>query len=90
MILMPLMLRSLVKLATALVCEPTSTLTTILYYGNLLPRNLNLDRLVRREFLHQENHFFHFLTTMLRLLIIPHALWISSRGDILFFQRNIA
>nr|KYP54207.1 hypothetical protein KK1_000382 [Cajanus cajan] len=66
-ILMPLMLRSLVKLATALVCEPTATVTTILYYGNLLPRNLvNLERLVRREFLHPENHFFHFLITMLR------------------------
>ncbi|KAK7389545.1 hypothetical protein VNO78_24685 [Psophocarpus tetragonolobus] len=66
LILMPIMLRSLVKLATALVCEPTSTLTTILYYGDLLPRTLNLDRLVRPEFLHQENHFFHFLTSVLR------------------------
>ncbi|AES86656.1 hypothetical protein MtrunA17_Chr4g0004511 [Medicago truncatula] len=66
MILMPLMFGSLMKLAKALVCEPTTTLTTILYYGNLLPRNLNLERLVRREFLHQENYFFHFLITMLR------------------------
>ncbi|CAL5210703.1 unnamed protein product [Lathyrus oleraceus] len=66
MILMPLMLTSLMKLAKALVCQPTSTLTTILYYGNLLPRNLNLDRLVRREFLQQENYFFHFLIAMLR------------------------
>ncbi|KAL2338085.1 hypothetical protein Fmac_012531 [Flemingia macrophylla] len=64
------MLRSLVKLATAMVCEPTATVTTILYYGNLLPRNLvNLERLVRREFLHQENHFFHFLITMLSHII---------------------
>ncbi|QCE02059.1 hypothetical protein DEO72_LG8g70 [Vigna unguiculata] len=69
MIVMPLMLCpwwSLVKLGTALVCEPSSTLTTILYHAELLPRNLNLDRLVRREFLHRENHFFHFLTTVLR------------------------
>ncbi|ESW07682.1 hypothetical protein PHAVU_010G150100 [Phaseolus vulgaris] len=65
MILMPEMLCSLVKLGTALVCEPTSTLTTILYHANLIPRNLNLDRLVRREFLHPQNHFFHFLTTVL-------------------------
>ncbi|WJX48886.1 hypothetical protein P8452_35390 [Trifolium repens] len=66
MILMPLMLGSLVKLTKALVCEPTTTLTTILYYGNHLPRNLNLERLVRSEFLHQENYLFHFLITMLR------------------------
>ncbi|KAL1292877.1 hypothetical protein HN51_053433 [Arachis hypogaea] len=68
MILMARMMRSLVKLARSLMCEPTSTLTTILYYGNLLPRNLNnnLNRLVRPEFLHQENHFFHFLIAILR------------------------
>ncbi|MED6187001.1 hypothetical protein PIB30_072218 [Stylosanthes scabra] len=68
MILMPRMLRSLMKLTKSLMCEPTSTLTTILYYGNLLPRNLNnnLNRLVRPEFLHRENHFFHFLITILR------------------------
>ncbi|KAK7294186.1 hypothetical protein RJT34_17071 [Clitoria ternatea] len=65
-IVMPLMFRSVVNLGTSLVCEPTATLTTILYYGNLLPRDLNLERLVRREFIHQENHFFHFLITMLR------------------------
>ncbi|RYR40798.1 hypothetical protein Ahy_A09g046548 [Arachis hypogaea] len=57
----------IMKIARSLMCEPTSTITTILYYGNLLPRNLNnLNRLVRPEFLHQENHFFHFLITILR------------------------
>ncbi|KAK7255356.1 hypothetical protein RIF29_28765 [Crotalaria pallida] len=77
LILMPQMLHSMVKLTTSLVCEPTSTLITILYYGNLLPRNLNLERFVRRDFLNQENYFFHFLTTMMRILINPHELWIS-------------
>ncbi|KAK7349177.1 hypothetical protein VNO77_06335 [Canavalia gladiata] len=66
MILMRLMMRSLLNLTKGLVCEPAATLTTILYYGNLLPRDLNLERFVRREYLHQENHFFHFLITMLR------------------------
>ncbi|BAT98520.1 hypothetical protein VIGAN_09218000 [Vigna angularis var. angularis] len=71
MILMSLKLCSLwslVKLGTALLRQPTPTLTTILHSANLLPRNLNLDRFVRREFLHRENHFFHFLTTVLRFV----------------------
>ncbi|CAJ2657318.1 unnamed protein product [Trifolium pratense] len=63
---MPLMSSSVVKLAKELVFEPITTLTNILYYGNHLPRNLNLERLVSSEFLHQQNYFFHFLTTMLR------------------------
>ncbi|CAL0325997.1 unnamed protein product [Lupinus luteus] len=65
-ILMPQMLHSLVKLATSLFSEPTSTVITILYHGDLLPRNRNLGRFVRRDFLHPENQFFHFLITMMR------------------------
>ncbi|CAK7356681.1 unnamed protein product [Dovyalis caffra] len=64
--LMPLMVRSLVRLLSALVSQPTASVTTLLYYSNLLPRNLNLERLVRRELLDGENHLFHFLINFLR------------------------
>ncbi|KAF9690016.1 hypothetical protein SADUNF_Sadunf01G0152100 [Salix dunnii] len=66
MSLLPLMFRSLVRLIGAMMSEPTASVTTLLYYSNLLPRNLNLERLVRREFLDEENHMFHFLISFLR------------------------
>ncbi|XWS11910.1 hypothetical protein CRYUN_Cryun37aG0045700 [Craigia yunnanensis] len=66
MSLMPLMVRSLARLVTALVAQPAASVTTLLYYSNLLPRNLNLERLVRRELLHRENYLFHFLINLLR------------------------
>ncbi|KAE9616155.1 hypothetical protein Lalb_Chr04g0262731 [Lupinus albus] len=66
MILMPQMLHSMVRLATSLVYEPTSTLVTILYYGDLLPRNLDLGRFVQHDFHSRENYFFHFLTNIIR------------------------
>ncbi|XWS19008.1 hypothetical protein CRYUN_Cryun32bG0093700 [Craigia yunnanensis] len=63
---MPLMVRSLARLVTALAAQPTASVTTLLYYSNLLPRNLNLERLVRRELLDRENYLFHFLINFLR------------------------
>ncbi|KAG5229067.1 regulator of Vps4 activity in the MVB pathway protein [Salix suchowensis] len=66
MSLLPLMFRSLLRLISSLVSQPTASVATLLYYSNLLPRNLNLDRLVRREFLDEENHLFHFLISLLR------------------------
>uniref|UniRef100_A0A6N2KX30 Uncharacterized protein n=1 Tax=Salix viminalis TaxID=40686 RepID=A0A6N2KX30_SALVM len=66
MSLLPLMFRSLLRLISSLVSQPTASVATLLYHSNLLPRNLNLDRLVRREFLDEENHLFHFLISLLR------------------------
>ncbi|XVF26738.1 hypothetical protein REPUB_Repub14bG0044300 [Reevesia pubescens] len=63
---MPLMVRSLARLVTALVAQPAASVTTLLYYSDLLPRNLDLERLVRRELLHRENYLFHFLINFLR------------------------
>ncbi|KAI5602578.1 hypothetical protein POPTR_001G181701v4 [Populus trichocarpa] len=68
MSLLPLMFRSLVRLISALMSQPTASVTTLLYYSNLLPRNLNLERMVRRELLDEENHLFHFLISFLRCL----------------------
>ncbi|KAM3699807.1 hypothetical protein ACB098_05G052500 [Castanea mollissima] len=64
--IMPLMFRSIVRLLTSLVSQPAASVTTILYHSGLLPRNLNLERLVRTEFLDRENYMFHFLINMMR------------------------
>ncbi|KAM7480444.1 hypothetical protein LguiA_028657 [Lonicera macranthoides] len=66
--LMPLMFGSLARLLSALVIQPAATISTILYYSDLLPRNLviNLDRLVRHEFLDPQNYFFNFLVNVMR------------------------
>ncbi|KAG5248690.1 hypothetical protein OIU76_004620 [Salix suchowensis] len=64
----PLMFWSLVRLIGALMSQPTASVTTLLYYSHLLPRNLNLERLVRRELLDGENHLFLFLINFLRCL----------------------
>ncbi|GAB4850188.1 hypothetical protein Ancab_029482 [Ancistrocladus abbreviatus] len=66
MSIMPLMFRSLLRLISSIVYDPTAALTTLLYYSDLLPRNLNLERLVRRDLLDQENYLFHFLINVLR------------------------
>ncbi|KAK6912084.1 hypothetical protein RJ641_024177 [Dillenia turbinata] len=59
--LLPLMFRSLVRQLTSLADQPAATVTTILYYSDLLPRNLNLERLIRTDLLQRENYLFHFL-----------------------------
>ncbi|KAJ4851310.1 hypothetical protein Tsubulata_046420 [Turnera subulata] len=61
---MPLMLRPTLRLLKALVSQPTASLTTLLYYSNLLPRNLNIERFVRSELL-RENYLFHILIGVL-------------------------
>ncbi|KAG6665282.1 hypothetical protein I3843_02G128600 [Carya illinoinensis] len=66
MTFLPFLVRSLVRLLTALVAQPAASVTTLLYYSDLLPRNLNLERLVRTEFLDRENYLFHFLINILR------------------------
>ncbi|KAL8168305.1 hypothetical protein V2J09_009804 [Rumex salicifolius] len=66
--MVPLMFRSLVRLISSLVRNPTSALTTLLYYSDLLPRNLNLERLVQRDLLDDENYLFHFLINAAKIL----------------------
>ncbi|KAL6974390.1 hypothetical protein U1Q18_028571 [Sarracenia purpurea var. burkii] len=61
-----LMFRSLVRLVVAMVGEPAVSVTTLLYYSDLLPQNIVLERMVRHELLDRENYFFHFLINFLR------------------------
>lgn len=64
--LTPLMFRSLVRLLTSLIGEPVASVSTLLYYSDLLPQTIVLERLVRHEFLQEENYLFHFLINFLR------------------------
>ncbi|KAG9450200.1 hypothetical protein H6P81_010165 [Aristolochia fimbriata] len=66
MSLVPILLRSLVRLVWSLMQRPAASVTTILYYSDLLPRDTNLERLVRTELLHHQNHLFRFVINMLR------------------------
>ncbi|KAF3794311.1 hypothetical protein EJ110_NYTH01238 [Nymphaea thermarum] len=49
MALLSLMVRSLCRLMVSLIGRPVASFTTILYYSDLLPRNVNLERLERRS-----------------------------------------
>ncbi|KAI6690029.1 hypothetical protein NL676_026857 [Syzygium grande] len=64
--LRPLMTGSLVRLVTGLVAQPATTVTTLLYYSDLLPRHLRFDRLVSPELLHPHHFLFHFIINVLR------------------------
>ncbi|KAI9110345.1 hypothetical protein K1719_018787 [Acacia pycnantha] len=67
MVITPIIVWPLVSLVRALMSEPIGSLTTMLYSGNLLPRNLNnLDRFVRPELLHPHNYFFHLIVSFLK------------------------
>ncbi|KAL9443552.1 hypothetical protein AB3S75_016838 [Citrus x aurantiifolia] len=66
MSLTPLMFRSVVRLVTSIVDEPAVSVTTILYYSELLPHNIFLERMVRRQLLDRGNYLFHFLINFLR------------------------
>ncbi|OUZ99934.1 hypothetical protein BVC80_9069g44 [Macleaya cordata] len=65
---MPVMLRSMVRLVCLLVNQPATSVTTILYYSERLPRNMNLERMVRNDLLDRDNHLLHFLISLLRCL----------------------
>ncbi|CAK8534048.1 unnamed protein product [Lathyrus sativus] len=65
MSLTTLMFRSIVRFLTSLIGEPSTSIPTILYYSGLLPHNVVLLRMVRREMLHQENYLFHFLISLM-------------------------
>ncbi|KAM5579012.1 hypothetical protein ABKV19_009014 [Rosa sericea] len=69
MLLRRVMLGSMASVVTALVARPAATITTLLYYSDVLPRNFDsrrLERLVRRDYLVRDNYFFHFLVNFLR------------------------
>ncbi|KAL3532439.1 hypothetical protein ACH5RR_005960 [Cinchona calisaya] len=68
MFLAPMMLRSLAGLVKILVVEPAASITSLLYFGDLLPRNTTLERLVRHELLDQDNFLFNLLINFLRCL----------------------
>ncbi|KAI4324729.1 hypothetical protein MLD38_030187 [Melastoma candidum] len=61
-----LIMRSAVRLVLSLAERPASTVTTLLYYSDLLPRHLNLERLVLQELLDRENYLFRFIAGILR------------------------
>ncbi|KAK2985295.1 hypothetical protein RJ640_024291 [Escallonia rubra] len=67
--LTPLMVRSLVRFVISLVGDPAASVTTILYYSDLLPQNYLLMRHVRPELLGQENYLFNFLINLLSSII---------------------
>ncbi|KAM1361060.1 hypothetical protein ACFX2H_026075 [Malus domestica] len=60
------MFRPLLRLLTSLATDPAASVSTLLYYSELLPQNIILERLVRHELLDRENYLFHFLTNFLR------------------------
>ncbi|WCJ40737.1 hypothetical protein M5689_021645 [Euphorbia peplus] len=68
MSLMAMMLRPSMRMVIMLVSQPIASLTTLLYYSNLLPRNLNLNRYIRREYVDEDNLLFNFLVIFLRCL----------------------
>uniref|UniRef100_A0A2P2ISI4 Secreted protein n=1 Tax=Rhizophora mucronata TaxID=61149 RepID=A0A2P2ISI4_RHIMU len=69
-----MMFRSLMRLAALLIREPASSVTTILYHSELLPQDVALERLVRRDLLDEENYLFHFLVNFLRCFWSPTLL----------------
>lgn len=60
------MMASLVRLVTGLVAQPATTVATLLYYSDLLPRHLHVERLVSHELLHPQHFLFHLLINVLR------------------------
>ncbi|KAL4653876.1 hypothetical protein ACB092_01G337600 [Castanea dentata] len=57
---------SLLRLLTSLIGDPAASVSTLLFYSDLLPQNIVLERLVQHDLLHQENYLFHFLINFLR------------------------
>ncbi|WJX25849.1 hypothetical protein P8452_18624 [Trifolium repens] len=69
MSLATLMFRSMLRLLTSLIGEPTTSIPTLLYYSGLLPHNVALLRMVRHELLDQDNYLFHFLISLMSCLL---------------------
>ncbi|CAJ2636845.1 unnamed protein product [Trifolium pratense] len=69
MSLTTLMFRSVLRLLTSLIGEPTTSISTLLYYSGLLPHNVTLVRMVRHEMLDQDNYFLHFIISLMSCLL---------------------
>ncbi|KAK9130884.1 hypothetical protein Sjap_011371 [Stephania japonica] len=68
--MLPLLFRALARFTTMLLCSPATSVATILYYSNVLPRDARLEQLVLHGFLHDgdQNHFFYFIISLLRCI----------------------
>ncbi|XP_022842084.1 uncharacterized protein LOC111365795 [Olea europaea var. sylvestris] len=62
---------SLVKTIGALVSQPVATVGTLLYYGDVLPRDLYVRRMEIRRELHDQpgNFLFHFLSCFFKCFL---------------------
>ncbi|CAH1417531.1 unnamed protein product [Lactuca virosa] len=67
--LRPLLFGSLSRQVTAMAVHPAATITTILHYSRLLPRDLAVDlerhRFIRHELIDQHDFLFNFIVTIL-------------------------
>lgn len=63
---MTMMIRSVASTMGTFIRRPAATVTTLLYYSNQLPRNLNLERLVSHHLLSSDNYLFYFIINFMR------------------------
>ncbi|CAK9329367.1 unnamed protein product [Citrullus colocynthis] len=66
MTLTPFLFRSLVRLLLSLIVQPAASVSTLLFYSDILPQHMVSERLVRHELLDRENYLFHFLVSFLK------------------------
>ncbi|KAK9715325.1 hypothetical protein RND81_06G157200 [Saponaria officinalis] len=62
----PMIMRQFIRLMRSIVEQPIAMITTLLYYSNQLPQNAAMERLVRHDFLHQQNYFFIIIVNLLK------------------------
>ncbi|KAF5793259.1 hypothetical protein HanXRQr2_Chr09g0415441 [Helianthus annuus] len=64
-----LLLGSVARQVNAMAIHPAATVTTILHYSSLLPRDLTVDlerrRLIRHELLNRHNFLFRIIVSIL-------------------------
>lgn len=64
--LTPTLFRSLVRLLLSLIVQPAASVSTLLFYSDILPQHMVSERLIRHELLDRENYLFHFLVNFLK------------------------
>ncbi|ESQ30222.1 hypothetical protein EUTSA_v10012203mg [Eutrema salsugineum] len=68
MVIVPL-LNSAIKLVASMAAKPVASVTVLLFYGGLLPRNLQLERLAGHDFtLDGNDYLVQFIVSFLRCL----------------------
>ncbi|VVB00461.1 unnamed protein product [Arabis nemorensis] len=66
MVIVPLLSPG-VKLVSAVATKPVASVSVLLFYGDVLPRNLQLERLTGREFTIDGNDYLvRFIVSFLR------------------------